>query len=65
LSFDARNNIVQTLKPMNVSKNPRVFEIDQRCIHHKTRKVGGMKKVEVSIFDPTAVEIRGWVSFRL
>jgi len=50
---------------MDISKNPRVFEIDQCCIHHKARKMGGMKEVEVSVFDPLAVEVGGGVGFRL
>ena len=65
MSLGARNNIVKTPKPIDVSKNPRVFEIDQRCIHHKPRKMGGMKKVEVGILDSTTIEIGRWIGFRL
>ena len=50
---------------MNISKNPRVFEIDQCHIHHKARKMGGMKEVEVGVLDPSTIEIGGWIGFRL
>jgi len=50
---------------MDICKNPRVFEIDQRCIHHEARKMGGMKEVEVGVLDPTTIEIGRWVGFRL
>ena len=50
---------------MDVSKNPRDFEIDQRHIHHKARKMGGMKKVEVGVFDSTTIEIGRRIGFRL
>ena len=56
---------MKTPQPMDVSKTPRVFEIDQRCVHHKTRKMGGMKEVEVGVFDPLAVEVGGGIGFRL
>jgi len=65
LSLGTRNNVMQAPKPMNVSKNPRVFEVDQRRIHHKARKMGGVKEIEVSVFDSAAIEIWRWVSFRL
>ena len=50
---------------MDVSKNPRVFEVDQHRIHHKARKMGGVKEVEVCVLDSTAVEIGGWIGFCL
>ena len=65
LSLSSRNNIVIAPKPMYVSKNPRVFEVDQRCIHHKARKVGRVKEVEVSIFNSSTVKVGGGVGFRL
>jgi len=52
-------------KPMYVSKNPRVFEIDQRHIHHKVRKVGRVKEVEVSVFDSLTIKIWRGVGFHL
>ena len=52
-------------KPMYISKNPRVFEIDQCHVHHKTRKMGRMKKIEVSVFDSLSIEVGGGVGFRL
>jgi len=65
LSLGTRNDVVKTPKPMNISKNPRVFEIDQCRIHHKPRKMGRMKKVEVSVFDSMTIEIGRWIGFRL
>jgi len=50
---------------MDVSKNPRVFEVDQCRIHHKARKMGRVKEVEVSVFDSTTIKVWGWVGFRL
>ena len=50
---------------MDVSKNPRVFEIDQRRIYHEVRKMGGMKEVKISVFNPTSIEVRGGIGFRL
>jgi len=54
-----------TPKPMNISKNPRIFEVDQHRIHHKARKMGRMKDVEVSVLDSLAIEVRGGVGFHL
>ena len=65
MSLAARNNIMKTPKPMDVSKNPRVFEVDQRRIHHEARKMGGMKEVEVGVFNSTSCEIRRRIGFRL
>ena len=50
---------------MDVSKNPRVFEIDQRRIHHKARKMGGMKEVKVSVLNSLTIKVGGGVGFRL
>jgi len=56
---------MKTPKPMDVSKNPRVFKIDQRCIHHEARKMSGMKKIEIGVLNSTTIEIGRWVGFRL
>jgi len=57
LSLGTRNDIVKTLKPMDVSKNPRISEVDQCHVHHEARKMCGMKDVEVGILDSTTVEV--------
>ena len=60
-----RNNIIETLKLMDVSKNPRIFEVDQRYVHYKARKMCRMKDVEVSVFDSMSIEIGRWIGFCL
>jgi len=65
LPLGTRNNVAIAPKPVHISKNPRVFEIDQCYIHHKARQMCGMKDVEVSVFDSMAVEVGGGIGFHL
>ena len=50
---------------MHISENPRVFKVDQRHVHHKTRKMCGMKNIEVSVFDSLMITIGGGIGFCL
>ena len=44
---------------MYVSDDPRVFEVDQGVVNKKAASRRGVEDVEVSVFDPKAVEIGG------
>jgi len=61
LAFYRLEFTLMRLIPINISNNTGILEIDDGVVDEELGSGGGMENVEVIVFDPRAIEVRGGV----